>query len=326
AVEMQLIPLLLQEQQLLENYSNGHPDVIAVRKRIAFLRQYTRPPMPSRTDGLPADPVERYVVVLRRDLRETEQEQEALKKLLEGEQQEARSLANYEMKDEAFRNDITRSEQLYAGIIKRLQEMNLARDGGGFDARPLARPGPGYKVAPNTTQVFLGGLMLGALAGVGLAYLAELADKGFRTPEEIRRRLGLPVIGHVPLLTPDPEALVRVKTHRTTVDPYLVTHYKPKSVDAEAYRAVRTALYFSTQGAGHSVVQVTSPDMGDGKSTLISNLAVSIAQSGRRTILIDADLRRPRLHRTFGLSASSGLAAVIAGQAAWRDVVQQTPV
>src|SRR5262249_37832018 len=142
-------------------------------------------------------------------------------------------------------------------------EINLVRDVGGFDARIIAEPGPGYKVAPNLLQFLVGGLMLGLLAGVGLAYLVELSDKGFRTPEEIRRRLGLPVIGNIPLLAPDEEARAKVAAGQPMLEPLFCSHYRPKSVDAEAYRAVRTALYFSTQGEGHKLIQVTSPDMGD---------------------------------------------------------------
>jgi capsular exopolysaccharide synthesis family protein len=159
-----------------------------------------------------------------------------------------------------------------------------------------------------------------------LAYLGEITDKGFRTAEEIRRRLGLPVIGHIPLLTPDAASRDKVQAGEPALDPYLCACHRPKSVEAEAYRAVRTALYFSTHGAGHSVFQVTSPDKGDGKSTLVTNLAVCMAQSGKKTIVIDADLRRPRLHRMFAQVAPCGLADVIAGRVAWRDAVRAGPV
>src|SRR5262249_50834335 len=155
----------------------------------------------------------------------------------------------------------------------------------------------------STFQCILGGLFLGLLAGVGLGYLAESSDKSFRTPQEIRRRLGLPVVGHIPTLVGDAEAARKVQAGQDVLDPLLCSHYRPKSVEAEAYRAVRTSLYFSTQGEGHKVIQVTSPDMGDGKSTLIANLAISIAQSGKKVLLIDGDCRRPRLHKIFALPA-----------------------
>src|SRR5262249_4094855 len=110
------------------------------------------------------------------------------------------------------------------------------------------------------------------------------------------------------------------------LDGALIEYHKPRSVEAEAYRAVRTALYFNTHGERHKVIQVTSPNMGDGKSTVIANLAVAIAQSGRKVILIDADMRRPRVHRIFGLTARRGLAQVIAGAAEAAEAVQPTVI
>jgi succinoglycan biosynthesis transport protein ExoP len=141
-----------------------------------------------------------------------------------------------------------------------------------------------------------------------------LTDKSFRSPAEIRRRLGLPVIGHIPQIRIDTPADVNAPGG---LDPVLAAALRPKSVEAEAYRGLRTQLYFSTQGRGHQVVQVTSPNPGDGKSTLAANLAVSIAQSGKRVVLIDCDFRKPRVHKIFDLPSTGevGLAGVIAGEA-----------
>jgi capsular exopolysaccharide synthesis family protein len=335
ALDEQLLPLLLQEQMLLEDYGPDHPQVKSVRRRIGFLRDFAKgkrnredevePMEEERKDKTP-DALERFVRAVRQELQETEMQKQSLSALLDGMKEEVRSLNNYEVEEDHLRGDIMRLQQLHESTIKRLAEINLVRDAGGFDARTLARASAGVKVAPSAFQTLAGGLMLGLLAGVALAYLVEITDKGFRTPEEVRRRLGLPLVGHIPLLTADPEATQKVKTGQLLPDPILCAYYRPKSLEAESFRAVRTALYFSTQGEGHKVVQVTSPGQGDGKSLVIANLAVSIAQSGKRVILIDADCRRPRQHLIFGLSARDGLAGVIAGTAEARDVIQPTAV
>src|SRR5262249_33102037 len=126
---------------------------------------------------------------------------------------------------------------------------------------------------------------------------------------------GLPIVGHVPFFAQGerPVAIAAVDGTKVEVDPGLLVLHRPTSVEAEAYRSVRTALYFSTHGERHKVIQVTSPNMSDGKSTLIANLAVAIAQSGRKVVLVDADLRRPRIHRVFGVPSRKGLAQVIEG-------------
>jgi capsular exopolysaccharide synthesis family protein len=196
---------------------------------------------------------------------------------------------------------------------------------GGYEAEIIAPPGPGLKVAPRPLLVFTAAILLGLLAGFGLATMAELSDQSFRTPEEIRRRLGMPVVGHVPYFEPD-ERAVQPADGSPALDPILCTVHHPKSREAEGYRGVRTALLFNAREGKNKVIQVTSPDTGDGKSTLASNLAISLAQAEKRVILIDADFRRPRQHKLFGVSAERGLASVINGEAELCEVIQETAV
>jgi succinoglycan biosynthesis transport protein ExoP len=329
SIEETLLPLLLQEQQLLENYGVDHPDVKSVQKRIVLIRNLHKQQSGSRDEAADAaanDPVVRYVEAVKEELQEADMVMKSLKEQLTELKEEARQLSTFEVEEEHLRGDILRIHQLHEGTIKRLQEINLVRDVGGFDASPIAKPGPAFKVAPNMLQFLFGGVTLGLLAGVGFAFLLELSDKGFHTPEEIRRRLKLPVIGHIPLLVPDEEARAKADAEQPVMDPFLCSHYRPKSFNAEAYRTVRTALYFSTQGEGHKLIQVTSPEMGDGKTTLIGNLAISIAQSGKRILVIDADLRRPRLHKLMQVSGQVGLVSVLTGETHLAEAVQETAV
>ena len=157
--------------------------------------------------------------------------------------------------------------------------------------------------------------LLGSLLGFGLGCLVELADKTFHNPDEITRWLQVPLIGHIPVITQGKRYLVE----NSLIEPIVCTYHRPKAQVSEAFRAVRTALYFNTQGKQNSVIQVTSPTPGDGKSTLASNLAVSIAQSGKRVLLVDADMRRPNQHATFGISSRIGFATVLSGQSEWRN-------
>src|SRR5262249_54339051 len=113
---------------------------------------------------------------------------------------------------------------------------------------------------------------------------------------------------------------------RPVLDPVLVAYHRARSPEAEAYRGVRTALYFSANGKEYKLLQVTSPSLGDGKSTTTANLAISIAQAGKQTLLVDADFRRPRLHEMFGLSAPIGLATVLAGEAPLEQAIQPSAV
>ena len=135
-------------------------------------------------------------------------------------------------------------------------------------------------------------------------------------------------MGHIPLITDDfrKESRDDKKVAKRKLSPMLCTYFRPKTRHAEAYRAVRTSLFHSAQGQGHKVIQITSPNPGDGKTTLASNLAVSIANSGKSVLLVDADCRRPRVHKFFGLDNSVGLTSVIAEEADIPEASQETAV
>jgi capsular exopolysaccharide synthesis family protein len=170
--------------------------------------------------------------------------------------------------------------------------------------------------------VFAATLFLGSLAGFAVAWLVDVCDKSFRTPEEIRQRLMCPVLGYIPRFRPDAETSRKAQLNGAAPDPSLCTYYWPAKPEAEAYRSVRTALFFSAHAKGYKVIQVTSPKKGDGKTTLAGNLAFSIAQSGKKVLLVDADLRNPCVGRVFRLPSTVGLTSVLAGGVDPASVIQ----
>lgn len=334
-LEQQLFPLLLEEKRLLEAYGPDHPDVQSVRARIEATRSFFALPsaayskaVDTTVKGRPADPtklVEMYTDFLQHQLARLNTSEQLLAEMYQAEHAAARELTGFELKDEEFRRNIARTQGLYDGIVKQLQDISLVKDYGGFDARVITPAGLGEKVAPKAMLVFPLSIILGLMAGGGLAVLAEITDKSFRTPDEIRRQLGLPIIGHIPEIEPIGQNGEVEVPGAETIEPMVYTFHHRMSTAAEAYRGVRTALYFSG-GGNNRVLQITSPKAGDGKSTLAANVAVSIAQSGKRTLLIDADLRKPRQHKLFGLAASVGLSSVIGLDAEPADAIHATAV
>ena len=275
---------------------------------------------------MPLDSVEAVIAALESEINSEDALLKELDDMYDQQQKMAREISYSELQDDRLRNKIIQSRQLLEAITKKLAEITLAKDFGGYEARKIAPASFAKKVSPNALVVFPISAFAGLLIGLSLAYLAEMSDKSFRTPAEIRRRLGLPVIGHIPFFVPDEKAQKQIAAGEPCIDPMLCTHYASNSVSAEAYRSIRTAIYFNTQGIGHQVIQVTSPNMADGKSTLATNLAVSIAQSGKKTILIDGDCRRPRIHKIFNVPHDTGLASVIAGQSDLATAIRPTAV
>ncbi len=318
-----LLPLLLEEQVLLRDYAEDHPQVQAVRKKIEMIRDFLSPEKRAtqvgKRGGEPeTDPVESYAKSTRQELAVIRVSLQSLAGLATSEKTEARKLNDYANDSDRLQKKITKLEQLIEELNARLKVSNELRKHGGYDAQMLSLPAAGSRVGTGLLQMLLAGAAVGLLAGVGLAYLSDITDKSFRNPEEIRRRLGLPIIAHVPMMD-DKDAVSSPDAPQ--FDQSLAAYLRPKSGEAEAYRSLRTALYFSCRGKGLKVIQVTSPSMGDGKTTMASNLAIAIAQAGKRVVLVDADLRRPRVHALFGVRPEHGLSSVIAGEIPLKDTL-----
>ena len=296
-----------EKAELLERLGKDHPDVKRVVSRLAFYREV------NAAQGVPTDPdkFDELVPIVRRMTQQKRAVDEQLTRIraqLRADRDTLRTVGPKGDELVQLSAQVATLEASIALVRKEKFDLEATQSAGGYDAKVITEPGLGAQVAPVLLQCLLAGAVLGLVAGGGLAYLADLADKGFRSPDEIRARLGVAILGHLPRLKPAPPS-------DSPVDPMLVTVHRPKSSEAEGYRGVRTQIYFSTQGRGHQLIQVTSPNPGDGKSTLAANLAVSIAQSGKRVVLLDADFRKPRVHRLFGLpAADNGLASVVAGE------------
>lgn len=297
---------------LLTKFGKDHPDVIQIKAEIANLDEIITA-RNGVAGGKRLDELERYALTLETSLKFLNDQLAKLTETNKQDVEKAIQMREYQVEIENRNQNITRlNDKINDRELERKQVDNT-RLTGGFKAQAITKPGDGAQVAPVLLQSLLLGAVLGLMAGAGLGFLAELTDRSFRTPAEIRRRLGVPVLGHIPRIRID---LPAEKQSAGGLDPVLAAFFRPGSGDSEAYRGLRTQLYFSTQGRGHQVIQVTSPNPGDGKSTLAANLAISIAQSKKRVVLIDCDFRKPRVHKLFNLPRPEvGLASVMAGEA-----------
>ncbi len=162
---------------------------------------------------------------------------------------------------------------------------------------------PGSPEFPDPVEDGIMGVFVGLLLGIGLAFARDYMDDGVRSDTQARVATGdRPVLGFVPVL------------ENATKDGVLELLRDPASPGSEAIRTLRTNLRFASRKGPLRTVLVSSPLSGDGKSTIAANLAIAVAQSGSRVILIDADLRRPSLHTRFGVTNGVGLSTVLTGQ------------
>ncbi|MCZ6689272.1 MAG: polysaccharide biosynthesis tyrosine autokinase [Planctomycetota bacterium] len=159
--------------------------------------------------------------------------------------------------------------------------------------------------------VFLGAL-LGAIGGIGAAFLIEFLDESVRTVEDVNTSLKLPVLGYVPRISGKAGDV----TGRD-----LISHREPKSTISEYFRTIRTGLLYSHPNGGVKSLIVTSAGPKEGKTTNAINLAITLAAGGSRVLLVDGDLRRSRIHKAFGANNDRGLATYLAGEADFDEVV-----
>ncbi len=168
----------------------------------------------------------------------------------------------------------------------------------------IAKPAvaPTVPVRPNTMSNTLLAAVVGAMLAIGVAFLIEYLDDTIKSPDDISRVTGLSTLG----------AIARLKDAGTARQ--LISWLQAKAPESEAYRTLRTNIQFSSVDKPVRTIAVTSSGPGEGKSTTASNLAVVMAQTGQRVILVDTDLRRPVIHKTFGVPNNVGITtALLAG-------------
>jgi polysaccharide biosynthesis transport protein len=153
--------------------------------------------------------------------------------------------------------------------------------------------------------------VVGLLIGLGAAFLVDYLDNSLRDEEDLAKSTRLPVLAVIP----------KLKDWKPT-DVHVITREQPSSPPAEAYRALRTAVQFLGVDREMKVMQVTSPRPGEGKTTTSTNLAVACARAGQRVVLVDCDLRRPRIHAFFGLPNDKGFTTAMVG-ATFDEVAQK---
>ena len=203
------------------------------------------------------------------------------------------------------------AEETYRILGQKLQELRIAEQaelGYAEIVRPALKPGSPFW--PNRFRNILLSIILGLGCGFGAAVLMTWLDNRISRPEDLRE-LGQTVIGVIPdmnrLIKDDFGGAESIEVDGQRIDTKLVSLLNPLSTTSEAYRGLRTAVQFSRPDVMVQVIVLTSPAPSEGKSVTASNLALVMAQAGRRTLLVDADLRKPSLHKKFGIPREPGL-------------------
>ncbi len=187
---------------------------------------------------------------------------------------------------------------------------------------------PTTPTGPQRFRNIIVGLLISLAAGIGLAFLLDYLDDSVRTSDDVRRLVGLPTLALIPHHNPTDskkQSLVLQNNNGSFVSAALVALEERNSPTAEAYRHLRTSLLFSSAGKPPQTILVTSSQPSEGKTTTAINTAITLAQADVDVVIIDCDLRRPRLHSHFGLENTQGLTNYLSGEKSTENMIKSSP-
>ena len=304
------LDLLKLKADLESRYGEKHPKIDNIQQQIqATRRDYNR----ELDDVLKAFD-KRYEAIL-----DTET---ALTKWMHLEKSQALELAKLEVEYRPMARDAENNAKVFGQVTQRHKEMDLTGMIRANNVRILDRATkPRFPASPDLAINLSASLALGLFAGLLLAFAIESLDNTVKTPEAAEELVGAPLLGVLPRLTEAKQRLIEDAPERD-----LTVHRDPTSMAAESCRSIRTNLMFLSALKEIQLFVVTSPGPQDGKTTAAISLAITMAQAGARVLLVDTDMRKPRIHKSFGIKAEKGISTAIMGDALLKDLIFHSEV
>ncbi len=295
-----------KQAELASKYLPGHPKYKAIEHKL----QVTRNSIDREIDKVLSAMESDYKAKLR--------EEKSAKRRLAQAKAEALEINKKAIQYGRLKREAITAEQLYQLVVKREQETALSSREETNNVYKLdAAILPEIPVYPRVKLNILLAAIVGLLGGIGLAFFLEYLDNTFKGQDDIERVLNIPFLGVIPSIKLDNS--MDDSNELSLRDNYLISH--PKSTVAESCRTVRTNILFMSPENPARKLLITSPSPQEGKSTVCMNLGITMAQSGSKVVMLDTDMRRPRLHKSFGIKSGLGLTAAILGESELENVI-----
>lgn len=310
----ELAKLEAELSQLSAKFTDQYPRVQQLRSQVEGLR---------RTIGAQRAQI---AMGLKAKFLAAQREEQNLREELQRQTSATFDLSKRQVQYNVLERELNSSRELLENILRQIKETSLTVESNSSNVSVVDYAVvPTRAVFPRKKFMLAIGVLVGLGLGVGLAFLCNYMDDSLRTPEEVLRVLSLPTLGVVPSFeieaanAPYGRGLLPAEPKLNDL-PIMFTQ-NPQSLASEAYRTIRTAILLSQAGQPPRTILVSSAQSSEGKTTSSINLAASLASAGGRVVIIDADLRRPSMHRHFGRRRElPGLVEVITGQRALEEV------
>lgn len=301
-----MLSLRTECTELQSRYLSEHPKLMECKDKLGLVEKDFQRELSNLVVGTEAE------------LREAVEKERNLHALFTEAKNEAFEVEKKKLELDRLKQESDNAKRQYESVFKRLKDIELSGLLRTSNVRVLdpARPNPA-PVRPNVPQSILLGIVAGLVAGLGLALLLEFLDSSVTTQLEIEERLGVTFLGFVPSI---PDSVTQGQSKDLHI------HREPKSHIAECTRAVRTNLLFMSPDKPFKRMVVTSSGPQEGKSTTAINLGIAMSQSGQKVLIVDTDMRRPRLHKAFGVANELGVSSLVVGEGKLDDAIKTTEV
>jgi capsular exopolysaccharide synthesis family protein len=320
-LKQELVNEQSEYEKLSQVFKPGYPRMQQLSQKIAESRRQLRAEIARAVESLQTD----YRAAVR-----TEREMEAA---LVRHRSLARRLSNRMAEYNLLRRDTDTSRDLYSALLARLRETQISSALLTSNIYVVDRAEiPSHPSRPLRSLNLLLACVGGLVGGIGLAFFFEYLDTNIKDAREVENVLRVPILGLIPSRAAFDRRRIREQRALAAGDaqpePFaLVSHLEMSSVFAEAFRNLRTSLLYSTPDHPPKTIMMTSLQPEDGKTTLVTNLAITLAQLGAgEVVLVDGDMRRPNLHLVLGVRQAPGLSAFLTGQAELEDVLVPTAI
>ena len=307
-----LVGLLLKRETLLKEFTPKHPEVVAISNEIS-------------------ETARKMEYMLELQLKGQERKQADSKKELEKIDQKTKALLDKKLEYGRLKREVELYTEMTTLLERKNQEAMIRRSEKPEEVnivKPALLPTTPIN-PPRTAATGAMGVIIGIVLGLIIAFVVETFDTSLGAIEDVEQTLGIPVLGVIPHV--DLKVMQeninerysgRVQEHSLKQAVNLISHLVPKSMMAESFRALRANIHFKDTEKKIRSLAITSTSPQEGKTLIALNMAITMAQSGLKTLLVGSDLRKPMLARVFGVASSPGLSDILLGNYEWRDTVR----
>ena len=306
------IQLEAQYMKLSETYKPGYPEMVRLKNQMETIQK--------RIDG----EINKIITGIRNDYESSLRRESLLRQVFE--QQKVRVMG---MKEKAIQYNILKREadtnkELYKGLLQKMKEAGVSAGITASNIQVVDKAEfPTNPFKPNKQLNLLLAAVVGLFLGVGFAFFFEYLDNTVKTPEDVEQMIRLPSFGMVPEISY--ERKKRLESG-TSCPVELITFGHPKSMLSEAYRNIRTSILLSFSEKPPKRIAITSPNPAEGKTTTVINTSIALSQTGAQVIVVDADLRKPRVNEIFNGEDGMGLSNYLSGHTELESVIRKTEI